>query len=494
MPISNESSTSTGNIAPLRFSQVQLPPIRIENIYINIGDRLERPLASELAPWTRSEQFRHNATSIPIITALFNPFSAVNWLAFNSTNLELTGHAPFASISYNVSVTLVPGFVDRTEELTIPIRFNDTPMTFTTASFSVYVLGEQPANPETREWIPYLVMALIVVALISFFSALVTCCCWQDMCHRSPESSLLDAGREETVPPDGKENNSTLKESLIQAGDVEAACSVFAKNRQDFSQVTPYKILKPSSVSLRLANLHVVKQDRFIQGNPQTPAIYKNIQYANIPAGTSFAYKPKISRAASRFPGPLLNVRARAEPRSPEWLRFCPETMVVWGVVPEDVAQFMPDGLDILILSDSLGYALAKLRITIPTGTLSIDAGPSSSRFISLFKDGTRSEIVNGVDILYIPSDTKYRIAYRPLSPQALTRLDRYGFCSPCELPSWLTFNPHTLELSGNTEGHRSVDHYDLLMLDLYAQREVARLRVIVFVGTENGHLCVSRT
>ncbi|CAE6470455.1 unnamed protein product, partial [Rhizoctonia solani] len=470
------------NLASLRFSQVRLPPIRLENIYINVGDHLERPLAAELIPWTHSEQFLHNTTSRPVIAALFAPFSAVNWLTFNSTSLKLTGHAPFASISYNVSVTLVPGFMDKAEEIAIPIHFNNTPMTFTTTSFSVCVLGEQPASSETKEWIPYLVIALIIIALISFFSALVTCCCWQDMCHRDPGPRLGEV-REEADPLDGKENESTRKESHRQPGSLETTWPAFAKalNHQEFTQVTPYDIFKPSSISLRLANLHTVKHERFTEAEAQTPAIYKNIQYAHIPAGSSFAYKLKICRAASHSAELRLNIRARAEPRSPEWIRFCPETMVIWGIMPEDIAQVMPDGLDILILSDSLGYPLARLRITIPTGSPT-DALPVCGRFVSLFEDGTRSETVNGVDILYIPSDTKYCIKYYPQLPQGPVREGRYRFCSPSGLPSWLTLNSHGLELSGNT-GRRSVGHTDLLLLDSYTQREVTRIRIIVLDG-----------
>ena len=63
-------------LASSRFDKVQLPVIHLENIYINVGDRLERPLASDLIPWTHSGQFLHNATSKPVIMALFAPFSA----------------------------------------------------------------------------------------------------------------------------------------------------------------------------------------------------------------------------------------------------------------------------------------------------------------------------------------------------------------------------------------------------------------------------------
>ncbi|CAE6523774.1 unnamed protein product, partial [Rhizoctonia solani] len=341
---SNQSSTNTDSLTSSRFSQVRLPLIHLENIYINVGDRLERSLATELAPWTHSEQFRHNTTSRPSIVALLSPFSAVNWLDFNSTSLKLTGRTPFASISYNVSVTLVPRFVDKTEELAIPVHFNNTPMTFTTASFSVFVLGEQPSNLETKEWIPYLVMALIILAIISFLSALVTCCFWQDTCRRSPGSSQLDASLEEADLFDGKENLSVQKESSRQPGNLEIAWPALVKtsNHQDLAQVIPYDIFKPSSMSLRLANLRVVKQERFAQGEAQIPVMYKNVQYASIPTGTSFAYKPRISRTASQLPGPLLDVWARAEPRSPEWIRFCPETMVIWGIMPEDATQLMP--------------------------------------------------------------------------------------------------------------------------------------------------------
>ncbi|KAG8732394.1 hypothetical protein FRC11_013974 [Ceratobasidium sp. 423] len=477
------------NLASLRFSQVRLPLIHLENIYINVGDHLERPLATELIPWTHSEQFRHNTTSRPVIVALFTPFSAMNWLSFNSTSLKLTGHAPFAPISYNVSVTLAPGFVDKAEELAIPIHFNNTPMTFTTSSFSVCVLGEQPASSETKAWIPYLVIALLIIALISFFSALVTCCCWQDMCHRDSGPRLGEI-REEADSLGGKENKSTRKKSLGQLGNLETAWPAFAKasNHQGFTRVTPYDIFKPSSISLRLANLHTVKQERFTQAEAQTPAIYKSIQYAHIPAGSSFAYRLKICRAASHSAGLLINIRAHAEPRSPEWIRFCPETMVIWGTIPEEITQVMPDGLDILILSGSLGYPLARLRMTIPTGS-SANALPASGRFVSLFEDGTRSETVNGVDILYIPPDTKYCVKYYPQLLQGPVREGRYRFCSLSGLPPWLTLNPHRLELSGNTMGRRSIDHTDLLLLDSYTQREVARLRIIVL----DGHLRLLR-
>ncbi|CAE6400932.1 unnamed protein product [Rhizoctonia solani] len=154
--------------------------------------------------------------------------------------------------------------------------------------------------------------------------------------------------------------------------------------------------------------------------------------------------------------------------------------------MPEDVAQVIPGGLDIIILSDSFGYALAKLRIAIPTGGPPINAGSVSSRFISLCGDGTQSETVSGVDILYIPCGMKYRVKYFPPLPRVSVREGRYGFCPSFRTPSWLTPNSHTRELSRNTTGCTNGDHSDLLLLDFYTQREVSRLRIIVLARAED--------
>ncbi|CEL53764.1 hypothetical protein RSOLAG1IB_06545 [Rhizoctonia solani AG-1 IB] len=420
----------------------------------------------------------------------------MNWLAFNSTSLQLTGHAPFAITSYNVSVTLSPGFIDKTEEVVIPIHFNNTPMTFVTTSFSVYVLGEQSSGSDMREWIPYLVVVLITIIMFGFFSVLVTCCCWQDMCRRSPNPSHLDEDNRGADFSGGKDNRCMRQRGNQRLTNLEAGWLVFGKTstRPKPSQVIPYSVFKPSSMSLRLANIHVVKQEPFTRVEARTPEVYENVQYANIPAGSSFAYKPKIHYAASRLSKSPLNVRARAEPFSPEWIRFCPETMVVWGLAPEDIEQAMPDGLDVIILSESVGHALAKLRITIPTRIPPIDTSPASNRFVFLYGDGTQSETVNGVDILYIPCGTKYRVKYYPPLPRGPVREGRYGFCPSSRTPPWLTPNPHTLELSGDTTGCESGDFTDLLLLDFYTHREVSRLRITVLVRTEDRQFGASNT
>ncbi|KAB5595076.1 hypothetical protein CTheo_1537 [Ceratobasidium theobromae] len=482
------SRADAGIMSP-GFTQVQFPSIHLENIYVRVGDRLDKSLATELMPWTHSKQFRRNSTFKPIITASFTPFSAIKWLSFNSTTLELTGNAPFAEISYNVSTILAPAFIDKTVDITVPPQFNNTPMTFTTTSFSVCVLGPQPANNDLREWTPYLVVALIIIFVMGFAFALATCC-WQDMC--SPCGS---PGSRSEDPEETNEAKPAERPKLAQSGSIghlqnlESTWSLIRNPSQprEFYQVTPYDIVTPSSSITQRTSPQVVQQQRFTQEVPLIPENVRGIQYVNIVAGSSFAVNIRICRLAARSQDTPLAFRAWATPRAPVWLLFCPENMAFWGTVPEDLHESGSSRFDVFILADPpSAYTLAKLSINV-TQAPSIDRdSPACVQVFSGLGDNAQYESVNGIDILTIRSGTSSQVIYHPRAPQGRpSREGRYYFHPLNPLPPWLVLDSAKLEISWNTMGCWRRNLRDVLVVDRCTNKEVARLRIMLAIAED---------
>ncbi|KAG9096323.1 hypothetical protein FRC06_008769 [Ceratobasidium sp. 370] len=484
--VSNDVSTF---IPHIRYTEVQLPPVHLENIYVDTGHNLQINLASHLLPWTQSRSFQKNGTVRPVIFASFDPFSAVDWLTFNSTTLDLSGQTPFSQFSYNVSVALVPMFVNKTVDITIP-QVNNTPITFTTATFSIHVLSEGTSDADLKGWAPYLLVIISVIALTGVVGVLATCF-WQDLCcpwRSRPLSNREDEKVEEVEQPGNSAGdlarNLSRKRHMLESGGI---FSGDATGCRDLRQVTPYEIVAgPVSAPRRLTCM--VKHRRFVHGFQvvQTiPSDAAGVQYVNTSVGSLFAVGINL---VSGSPVEACTVaqtsyRVHVTPYPPPWMHFCPDRLILWGTPSEDLSPPAVLKFNISLISSASDLVVGKLSLGVSAAGPREELELSSSHVFSETEKGVWYEHINGIDTLNILSGTTYTIGYHP---QALVgrqvQPGRYHFKCSQALPSWLAFTSNPLEIRGDTTGYRRRDLRDLWVVDRFTERVIAKLRVTLVV------------
>ncbi|KAG8735869.1 hypothetical protein FRC10_010075 [Ceratobasidium sp. 414] len=475
-----------------RYTEIQLPPVHLENIYVDTGHNLQANLASQLLPWTQSRSFKKNGTVRPAIFASFDPFSAVDWLTFNSVTLDLSGQTPFSPFSYNVSVTLIPIFVNKTEDIIIP-QVNNTPITFTTATFSIHVLSEGASDADLKGWAPYLLVIISVIALISVVGVLATCF-WQDLCcpWRSRPSSAGEGEKIGDVEQPGDGAGGNLARNLSRRRRMLESGWIFsgeATRCSDLSQVTPYEIVaSPVQVSRRLTltvkhRRFVLDQDpQVVQTVPSDPA---GVQYINTSVGSFFAVRINLISGSPRetCADVQTGYRVHVAPYPPPWMHFCPDQLILWGTPSEDLSSPAVLKFNVSLASNTSNLVVGKLSLSVSTAGPPVVLESSFSHVFSGTEKGVWYEHVNGIDTLNILSGTTYTIGYRPRALAGRqVQPSRYYFKCSQVLPAWLAFASNSLEIKGDTTGYKRRDLRDLWVVDRFTERVIAKLRVILVV------------
>ncbi|KAF8603946.1 hypothetical protein BDV93DRAFT_606319 [Ceratobasidium sp. AG-I] len=478
-----------------RYADVHLPSLHLKDLYVNAGNPLRKNLVSELLPWTRSNSFHKNSTVRPIIMASFYPFSAVDWLTFNWTTMELSGRTPFSDISSNVSVTLIPMFLNKNEEVTsesviISSPFNSTPITFASATFSVHILSEHPENTDLRGWTPYLTLVLAVIAAISV-AFMLTTCCWEYLCCCHPSCRRFhrrEIGNRLVCDPESQFKHGRDEKLGWGAGSIWTFLPGVG-NIGDVLHVTPYHAVERMSPTPQHANRHEVDTKPLDQD--EGPSLVRlviaetieGVQHANIATGSPFAVEIKLDgtlEATSQ--NEKQAYRVHMTPYAPEWIHFCSERMVLWGTAPDILSPPSISNFEAFVMPSSPGLAVAKVNFHI----LDSPADRPFSEIFSGVGNGIWHECINGVDTLNILSGVSFDIKYRPAAFNGgIVNPKRFDFHCSQPLPGWLTLNPRTLGLVGNTAGYIRRDLRDILIYDRRTAREVAKLRVVLVIHGE---------
>ncbi|KAG8710694.1 hypothetical protein FRC08_016830 [Ceratobasidium sp. 394] len=475
-------------IPDIRYTEIHLPPVHLEDIYVDTGHNLQTNLASQLLPWTKSKSFQKNGTVHPVIFASFDPFSAVEWLTFNSTTLDLSGQTPFSQASYNVSVTLAPMFVNKTEDITIP-QVNNTPITFTTATFSIHVLGEGASDADLKGWAPYLLVIISVIALISVVGVLATCF-WQDLCclWRSRPWNTREGEKVEGAeqPEDNiRENlarNLSRRRRMLESG------WIFSGDRcPDLNQVTPYEIVAgPASVSrrvtLRAKHRQFAHDSQVVQTVPSDAA---GVQHVNALVGSLFAVGINLVGGSpdETCADVQTSYQVQVAPYPPSWMHFCPDRLILWGTPSEDLSPAAVLKFDVSLISNLSHLVFGKLSLSVSAAGPPEELEPCFSHIFSGTEKGLWYEHINGIDTLNILSGTTYTIRYHPRALAGQQILPgRYYFKCSQTLPSWLAFTSNPLEITGDTTDHKRRDLRDLWVLDRFTERVIAKLRVTLVV------------
>ncbi|KAG9123941.1 hypothetical protein FRC07_013424 [Ceratobasidium sp. 392] len=482
-------------IPNVRYTEVQLPPIHLDNLYIDTGHNLQTNLASQLLPWTHSASFHKNGTVRPVILASFDPFSAVDWLTFNSTTFDLSGQTPFSQFSYNVSVTLIPMFINKTEDLAIP-QTNNTPITFTTATFSIHVLSEGTSDADLKGWTPYLLVIISVIAVISVVGVLATCF-WQDLCCpcKSRSSRTREGEKVEEAEKSEHQAETAFVRSLSTTRRMLESARMLSEDtspRSDVGQVTPYKIVASSSTISRRTT-RVVKQrpfnDEQYSGVIQTvPSDATGIQHVHTWVGTPFAVGINLVGGSpdTGCSDAQTGYRAQVAPYPLPWMKFCPDRLILWGTPSENLSPDMLLKFNVSLVSNVSNVAVGKLCLNISAAKAPEEVELFFSDVFSGTEKGVWYEHINGIDTLNILSGTVYTIGYRPraLAGQHI-QAGRYYFKCSQALPSWLGLTLNPLEIRGDTTGHKRRDLRDLWVVDRFTERVIAKLRVTLVIAED---------
>ncbi|KAG8769977.1 hypothetical protein FRC12_004591 [Ceratobasidium sp. 428] len=493
--VSQPHTPKDSSLVPyVRYTEVQLPPIHLDNFYVDTGHNLQTNLAPQLLPWTHSSSFHKNGTVRPIILASFDPFSAVDWLTFNSTTFDLSGQTPFSQYSFNVSVTLIPMFVNKTEDIAIPQVNSSTPITFTTATFSIHVLSEGTSDADLKGWTPYLLVIISVIAVISVIEVLATCF-WQDLCCCSwrVRSSRAHEGEkiEETKQPEDDTGANFIR-SLSTTRRILESSRIFSGDTVQHSstnQVTPYRIVPSSSTVSRRSTL-VVKQQQFVHNQDseviQTiPSDTEGIQRINTKIGTLFAVGINLVGGSpdTVCKDVETGYRVQVVPYPPPWMQFCPDRLILWGTPSENLSQGMTVKFNVSVISNSSGLTVGKLGLNVFAASPPEEVEQFFSDVFAGTEKGVWYEHINGVDTLNILSGTVYTLGYRPraLAGQHI-QAGRYYFKCSQALPSWLGLTLNPLEIRGDTSGCKRRDLRDLWVMDRYTERVIAKLRITLVI------------